>query len=195
MRERASGDDRAISELLRKRGGGGVSKEVWELVYGELRQIARRQLFHKLRRGSLATTGLVHEAYVKLNSNPRIAERGRAYFFGAAARAMRQILVDHTRRRRRQKRGGDEVPVTLTTACAGSENFSADVLDLDRALEEFELLSPRAGRVVELRFFGGCTVDETAVVLEVSPRTVKSDWALARAWLHRALSVDRAEEE
>jgi len=188
-----AGRDVALTELLRRGSGDGVSAEVWELVYGELRAIARRQLFRHVRRGHLSTTGLVHEAYLALNSDPRIAEHGRAYFFGAAARAMRQIIIDHARRRTRLKRGGNNPPITLTTIGERDSGFEAEVLDLNRVLEEFEALSPRAARVVECRFFAGLTVEETAAALSVSPRTVKSDWALARAWLHRALAEDPAE--
>jgi RNA polymerase sigma factor (TIGR02999 family) len=158
---------------------------LWSLVYDELRGVARRQL----RGGSdtLQATALVHEAYMRLAEDERVSSRGRAYFFGAAARAMRQILVDHARVRSRAKRGGGETPLTLKTGDAGVDSLTTDLLDLHRALEVLEELNPRQARVVECRYFAGLDVNETAEALAVSPRTVKRDWMLARAWLFREL--------
>ena len=160
----------------------------WTMVYDELRQVARRQL----RGGgdTLQATALVHETYMRLAEDQRVSSRGRAYFFGAAARAMRQILVDHARKRARAKRGGGVAPVTLVTGDAGVDALATDLLDLHRALEILEELSPRQARVVECRYFAGLGVEETAEALAVSPRTVKRDWVLARAWLFRELRVD-----
>jgi len=160
----------------------------WSLVYDELRVVARRQL----RRGgdTLQTTALVNEAYVRLGSDERIVSRGKAYFFASAARAMRQILVDHARRRKRIKRGGGVRAVTLKTSDGEDSEFATDVLDLNRALESLEELNPRQVRVVECRYFAGLDVEETAETLGISSRTVKRDWTLARAWLFRELQID-----
>ncbi len=161
----------------------------WTLVYDELRRVARRQL-----RGdsdTLQATALVHEAYMRLAGDERVSSRGRAYFFAAAARAMRQILVDHARLRSRVKRGGGEKPLTLKTGDAEVDTLATDLLDLHRALEALEQLSPRQAGVVECRYFAGLDVNETAEALAISPRTVKRDWVLARAWLFRELRAGR----
>lgn len=157
---------------------------IWSLVYDELRQVARRQW----RGGdTLQATALVHEVYMRLADDARVMGRGRAYFFGAAVNAMRQIAIDHARKRSRAKRGGDAVPVTLKTGDAEVESLATDVLDLHHALEKLAQLNGRQARVVECRYFGGLDVDETAEALEISARTVKRDWMLARAWLFREL--------
>jgi RNA polymerase sigma-70 factor, ECF subfamily len=162
------------------------------LLYDELRVLASRQLSREGGTPSLHTTELVHEAYLKLADDPRVSDRGRAYFFGAAAQAMRRVLVDAARRRGATKRGGERAQVTLGEAHLAVDGYASELLDLDRALTALEAESPRLGRVVELRYFGGLSVDETAEALGVSPRTVKGDWALARAWLHEALSGERS---
>lgn len=157
------------------------------LLYDELRALAHR---HRAREGgqaTLHTTELVHEAYLRLADDERVGSRGRAYFFGAAAQAMRRVLVDAARRRSADKRGGGFERVTLGADAVAVDGYAADLLDLDRALSALETEHPRLARVVELRFFGGLSVEDTADALGVSPRTVKGDWALARAWLHRAL--------
>jgi RNA polymerase sigma factor (TIGR02999 family) len=161
--------------------------EAVALVYEELRALAHRQLSREVGGNTLHTTELVHEAYLRLGDDPRVLERGRAYFFGAAAQAMRRVLIDAARRRNTQRRGGEFERVTLGEGEATVGAYAADLLDLDRALTALEAEGPRLARVVELRFFGGLGVEETAEVLGVSPRTVKGDWALARAWLHDAL--------
>lgn len=161
-------------------------EELVPVVYDELRAMAHRQLAREQDGHTLQTTALVHEAYLKLVDSSRVSERGRAYFYGAAARAMRQVLVDHARRRNALKRGGDgDREATMTTSDADA--FAAEVLDLDRALNQLAERSPRQARVVECRYFGGLSVAETAAALGVSPRTVKYDWALARAWLYEVL--------
>lgn len=158
------------------------------VVYHELREIARRQLRREHAALTLDTTALVHEAYLKLVDQTKVTRKGRAYFFAAAARSMRQILVDYARRRSAAKRGGGRRPLDLDERDVSVDAFAAEMLDLAEALEQLAGLNPRHARVVECRFFGGMSVEETADALDVSPRTVKYDWALARAWLYDALS-------
>ncbi len=162
---------------------GAVIDQLVPLVYDELRRLAHRQLARERGQVTLDTTGLVHETYLKLVDQSRIPARGRNYFFGAAARAMRQVLVDAARRRNRQKRGGGHRPQTLEETRIALEGFATEILDLEEALNHLEVEFPRQARVVEYRFFGGLTVEETAQILEISARTVKGDWALAKAWL------------
>jgi RNA polymerase sigma-70 factor (ECF subfamily) len=172
-------------------GAGRNSADVFEdlvpLVYDELRGMARRQLARERRQRTLSTTGLVHEAYLKLVDETRAPVRSRAYFFAAAARAMRQVLVDAARRRNRLKRGSGEAPLDLADFQVAVDGFAADLRGLDEALTRLAALFPRQARVVECRFFGGLSVEETAEALELAPRTVKRDWSLARAWLFREL--------
>ena len=178
-----------LSHILGNPDAADAVDRLVPLIYSDLRALAHRQLAGERAGHTLSTTSLVHEAYLKLSGGSDSAAKGRAYFFGAAARAMRQILVDHARRRLRHKRGGDRERVTLKTELQPeSDGFAGDVLELDDALTRLAALAPRQARVVECRYFGGMNVDETAALLEVSARTVKSDWALARAWLHRAMS-------
>lgn len=157
-------------------------------LYDELKALAHRQIARERPDHTLQTTALLHEAYVRLAGGGGAADRGREYFFAAAARAMRQVLVDHARRRDAARRGGGGRVVTLSDVPSGVDAFAAEVLDLDRALEELAERNPRHAQVVECRFFGGLGVDETAAALGVSPRTVKHDWALARAWLFERLT-------
>ncbi len=171
--------------------GPDIVQELVPLVYDELRAMAHRQLAGERRNSTLDTTGLVHEAYLRLVDEGRVPDRNRSYFFGAAARAMRRVLVDAARRRKRIKRGGGQEPLELGAADASVEAFAADLLDLDSALDRLARLYPRQAHVVECRFFGGLNVEETAAALDLAPRTVKRDWVLARAWLHRALREDR----
>jgi RNA polymerase sigma factor (TIGR02999 family) len=167
--------------------GAGVVERVWPLLYDDLRDIARRYLRRESPGHTLVTTALVHEAFLKLVDGGRVEARGRAYFFGAAARAMRQVLVDHARRGQRLKRqAGEDAEASLPKLAAG--DVAVDILDLHEALERLAAEHPRPARVVECRFFGGLSVEETAAALDVSPRTVKGDWSLARAWLYRSLS-------
>jgi RNA polymerase sigma factor (TIGR02999 family) len=161
--------------------------ELLPLVYDELRQMAHWQLVGERRQRTLNTTGLVHEAYLKLADSARVPVKNRAYFFAAAARAMRQILVDAARRRGRLKRGNGEAPLNLEDFEIGVDDFAAELRELDEALQKLAVLFPRQARVVECRFFAGLSVEETAEALDLAPRTVKRDWSLARAWLFREL--------
>lgn len=149
-------------------------------------QLARERMGHTLQ-----TTALAHEAYLKLVDGTQVAGRGRSYFFAAAGRAMRQVLVDHARRRNAVKRGGGVDPVPLEDVQVAADEFAVELLDLDAALTRLAELEPRHARVVECRYFAGMSVAETADALGVSSRTVKYDWALARAWLHEALQPSK----
>jgi len=167
--------------------------ELVGLVYDELHEMAHWQLAREHRNVTLQTTALVHEVYVRLVDDSGVSRRGRAYFFAAAARAMRQVLVDAARRRGAAKRGGGAPLMTADWDSGSVDAYASELLDLDRALEDLGRRNPRHMQVVECRFFGGMSVEETAAALDVSPRTIKADWALARAWLFRVL--DKRETE
>lgn len=167
--------------------GSASMDELVPFIYAELRTIAHRQLGGDRGNESFQTTELVHEAYLKLVDDSRVTRRGRAYFYAAAARAMRQILVDAARKRNSLKRGGGLSMVTLDDDTISVETFANDLVNLDEALTELALHNPRQAQVVECRYFGGLGVEETADTLDISPRTVKSDWALAKAWLYDQL--------
>jgi RNA polymerase sigma factor (TIGR02999 family) len=178
------------------RGDRAALDDLVPLVYDELRAIARRRLHQERPGHTLDTTALVHEAYLKLIQLDRVQWQSRAHFLAIAAQAMRNILVSHARGRRRVKRGGGAPHTSLDAASDVEAAQAADVaeveqiLALDAALERLAALNPRHARVVECRFFGGMTIEETAVVLEVSPGTVKRDWMLLSRWLGRELGRD-----
>ena len=164
------------------------------LVYAELRTLAARYLSRERQDHSLQTTALVHEAYVKLVDQHSVDWQNRAHFFGIAANLMRRILVDDARHRTRHKRGAGARPELLDDLPVAAPEAALDPVDtiaLDRALQELEKLDPAQARLVELRFFGGLTVEEAAAVLEVSPSTVKREWAIAKGWLYRAITGGR----
>jgi RNA polymerase sigma-70 factor, ECF subfamily len=156
-------------------------------VYDELKRAARGMLAREFERRTLDTTALVHETYLRLARDSNVVARGRAYFFGAAARAMRRILVDDARRRSRLARGGGEKALSLDDFDPAAVAVEPALVALDEALSRFEKLHPRAGRVVECRYFGGLSIEETAEALDISPRTVKRDASFAQAWLFREL--------
>ena len=161
------------------------------IVYEELRTIASRQLAREWRHDRLQTTTVVSEAYVKLFAQRQVDWQNRGHFFAIAAQLMRRILVDHARRELREKHGGGAIHVELSDAVSTAAESSLDVLDavaLDAALQKLEALDPDQGRIVELRFFGGLTVEETAAALGISPATVKREWAVAKGWLYRELT-------
>jgi RNA polymerase sigma factor (TIGR02999 family) len=161
------------------------------IVYEELRTIASRQLAREWRHDRLQTTTVVSEAYVKLFAQRQVDWQNRGHFFAIAAQLMRRILVDHARRELREKHGGGAIHVELNDAVSTAAESSLDVLDavaLDAALQKLEALDPDQGRIVELRFFGGLTVEETAAALGISPATVKREWAVAKGWLYRELT-------
>jgi len=178
-----------VTTLLVKWSNGdeGAAAPLLDAVYGELRGMARAQLRRERPDHMLPGTALVHEAYVKLVDQRRVKWQNRAHFFAVAAQVMRRLLVDHARARGAQKRG-QSVLVPIADVEPAADVPDIDVLALDRALEKLTALDPRQGRLVELRFFGGLTVEETAVVLDVAPITIKRDWVLARTWLHRELA-------
>ena len=157
-----------------------------EAVYGELRRLARVCLARERQGHSLPPTALVHEAYLKLIDQRRVRWESRAHFFAIAAQQMRRILVDHARAHGAAKRGAD-VTVPLTGIDIGTGPVDPDLPALDEALDKLARIDARQSRLVELRYFGGLTVEETALILNVSPITVKLDWALARTWLYREL--------
>lgn len=167
------------------------------LVYDELHAMAARQMSREWRTSTLQTTALVNEAYLKLVGQRAVDWQNRAHFFALAARLMRRILVDNARRDLRPKRGGGTPAVPLDEAVPMPERDVdlVDVLSLDAALRRLEALDPDQVRIVELRFFGGLTIEETAEVVGSSPATVKREWALAKGWLHRELQARPPEPE
>ena len=182
--------DADVTALLADSRNGDISAadRLLSAVYDELHHLAKVHRAQNRRDGTLNTTALVHEAYFKLVDGDRLPFDGRAHFFGAAARAMRQVIVDDARRRNRAKRGGGVRPTSLSSVGeVGGDEPAAEILALDEALKRFEAVDPRAARVVECRYFAGLTVEETAEALGISPTTVKREWAAARAWLYRAL--------
>ena len=178
-----------VTQLLEAwRGGDEAARdELMPLVNGELRRLARQCLRRERPGHTLQTSALVNEAYIRLVNQGDIPWQGRGHFFGIAARIMRQILVDYARRRGYAKRGGDAQRVSLDEAMVVTEERAADVVALDEALESLAKFDPRKGQIVELRFFVGLSLEETAEVLGVSEGTVRRDWALAKAWLHNSI--------
>lgn len=174
-----AGDDAAREELLRR-------------VYGELKRIAGAQLRGERAGHTLEATALVHEAFLRLVGQTRVDWRDRSHFFGLAAVSMRRVLVDHARARQAAKRKHEEIALPISLAgslAAASDTPAVELLDLDRALDRLAARFPRPARVVELRYFGGLELEEVATCLELSPRTVKRDWAFARAFLARELAA------
>lgn len=187
-----------VTGLLLRWSGGDADAltQLLPLVYAELRRIAGVQLRREPRDQTLAPTALVHELYLRLVDQRRASWQNRAQFFGVAATLMRRVIVDHARARRAGKRGGAAVRISLDRALNGGEAGTGlspadrdvvDMLAIDAALERLAAIDPGQARIIELRFFAGLTVEETAHVMKRSPRTVKREWRLARAWLYRAL--------
>ena len=169
------GEEQALSELL-------------PVVYQELRKLSRRYLRRESNQQTLQTTALVHEAYLRLLGDQNLQWKDRAHFLGIAARSMRQILVERARARHAQKRGGVQRAVTLEDRMLGQGQNTVDLLELDEALKALAALDSKQAEVVELRFFAGLTVEETAEVMGISPATVKRWWTLSKAWLRREMS-------
>ena len=179
-----------VTQLLVAWGSGdqAARDELMPLVYEELRRLAHQCIRRERPGHTLQTSALLNEAYLRLIDQKNINWQDRAHFFGIAARLMRQVLVDYARKRRYAKRGGDAHRVPLDEAMIVSEERAADVVALDEALKLLAEIDPRQSQIVELRFFGGLSIDETAEVLAVSPGTVMRDWTLAKAWLRRAVT-------
>lgn len=174
-------------------GKAASSQELLEVVYDDLRRLARRYMSRERANHTLQPTALVHEAYMKLADQSRVEWQGKTHFYAVGAQAMRRILIDHARGRRRDKRGGDWLRVTWAEEVfpGGKRNLSdEELMDLDRAIEDLARIDERQARVVELRFFGGLTVKEVAEALGVSERTADGDWAKARLWLRDRLSEE-----
>ena len=170
----SDGDERALDRLT-------------PLVYEELRQQAARYLRRERPGHTMQTTALINEAYLRLIDAKEVRWQGRAHFFAIAATLMRRILVDHARQRNAAKRGGAPVHVTLDRIAATANQSNVDVLAIDQALTKLAAIDRQQAQIVELRFFSGLNVEETAAALGVSPRTVKRDWSVARAWLRREI--------
>jgi RNA polymerase sigma factor (TIGR02999 family) len=179
-----------VTQLLVAWGSGdqGARDELMPLVYEELRRLAHQYIRRERPGHTLQTSALLNEAYLRLVDQKNIHWQDRAHFFGIAARLMRQVLVDYARKRGYAKRGGDAHRVPLDEAMIVSGERAADVVALDDALKSLAEIDPRQSQIVELRFFGGLSIEETAEVLAVSPGTVMRDWTLAKAWLRRAVT-------
>jgi RNA polymerase sigma factor (TIGR02999 family) len=178
-----------VTRLLKqwRDGDPDALDELTPLVYAELRKLADSQMRRERSGHTLQPTALVHEAYLRLLGH-RAGFANRLHFYGAAAHAMRRVLVDYARSRGARKRGVADVVVDLDTIAGAAVNLQDDLVALDQALDRLADIAPRAAKVLELRYFGGLSVEETATFLDVAPATVKRHWSFARAWLYRRLS-------
>ncbi len=181
-----------VTQLLVAWGNGDQSArdQLMPLVYEELHRLAHQYMRRERPGNTLQTSGLVNEAFLKLVNQREVQWQNRAHFFGIAAQIMRRILVDYARNRGYAKRGGNAQRVSLNEALTASAERSAEVIALDEALNNLTAMDERKGKVVELRFFGGLSIEETAELLGVSPGTVMRDWTLAKAWLRRAMTTN-----
>jgi RNA polymerase sigma-70 factor (ECF subfamily) len=179
-----------VTPLLHRvaRGDQDALASLMPVVYGQLRRLAAHCMLSERPDHTLQPTALVHEAYMVLVKQ-RVGYQNKAHFFAVAALLMRRILIDHAREHLRDKRGGGERPVPLDEALIFAPEQSAELVKLDQSLERLAKLDPRQSKIVELRFFGGLTVEQTAAVLGISEKTVKRDWSMAKAWLHGDLKV------
>lgn len=169
------------------RGDDGAASKLMPVVYNELRRLAGSYMRRERSDHTLQATALVHEAYLKLVEQHSVDWQSRAHFFGIAAQLMRRILIDHARGHSRDKRGGEHQKVSLDEAFVFAEQRADELIAVDDSLNRMAKIDPRQARVVELRFFGGLSVEEAAEVLGVSPKTVKRDWSIAKAWLYADL--------
>jgi len=179
-----------ITQLLVEWGGGDQQAldHLTPLVYDELRQMARTYLRSERPDHTLQATALVHEAYLRLVDQRSVSWQNRAHFFGIASQMMRRILVNHALARRAAKRGGRAEKLSLDEAVSFADEREVDLVALNEALEKLEIMDPQQARVVELRFFGGLTIEDTGEVLKLSPATVKREWETARLWLRREIA-------
>jgi RNA polymerase sigma-70 factor, ECF subfamily len=171
-----------LSQL--SKGNEAAASKLIPLVYAELRRLASGYMRRERTDHTLQATALVHEAYLKLVEQRSVDWQSRAHFFGIAAQVMRRILVDHARGHLREKRGGGQRLVPIDEVLVFAPEQSLELVKLDQSLERLSKLDPRQGKIVELRFFGGLTGEQTAELLGISPKTVKRDWSMAKAWLH-----------
>jgi RNA polymerase sigma factor (TIGR02999 family) len=187
MSEHASGD---VTQLLQawSEGDKQALDELIPIVYAEIHRIAHNYLQRERPGQKLETTELVNEAYLQLVRQRRVRWQNRSHFFGVAAQLMRRVLAEQARRRKAAKRGAGAEPISLDLTAIGTGNDSVDFADLDEALQRLTVLDPRQGQLVELRFFGGLSIEETAEVMRLSPATIKREWSSARAWLRHELA-------
>jgi RNA polymerase sigma factor (TIGR02999 family) len=185
-----------VTQLLADWGRGDKSAfdKLFPLVQDELRRIARRQMSQERPGHTLQATALVNEAYLKLAGQDGFEWHNRAHFYAVCAQVMRHILIDHARAHARDKRGGGAVQVSLDELAIAVEDRAEELVALDEALSSLEQMDPRKGKIVELRYFGGLSIEEIAEVLDVSPRTVRREWRRAKAWLYRMISEGKADE-
>ena len=181
-----------VTRLLHELSGGDESAmaRLIPLIYDELHAIAAREMRRERPDHTLQPTALVHEVFLRLADKPDLSWESRAHFLNIAAQAMRRILVEHARRRKAEKRGGGAERVTLDEEFQAPGQGAPDLVDLDEALQRLSAIDPRKGRVVELRFFAGLSVEETARLLAISEATVKREWQFAKAWIQRELGND-----
>ena len=185
-----SADSENVRQLLQDWSTGNESalEELLPLIYNELRQLAHNFLYRERPGHTLQTTALVHEAYLKLIDQKDVRWQNRSHFFAIAAQAMRRILIDSARRHAAMKRGGPQEKLSLDEVPDISLEPNTKLLALDEALDALAEIDPEQSRIVELRYFGGLTIEETAEVMKSSPATIKREWAMARAWLHQWLT-------
>jgi RNA polymerase sigma-70 factor (ECF subfamily) len=178
-----------VTHVLRDLSDGDpdAPARLMPLVYQELRKLSQGYLKAERADHTLQATALVHEAYIRLVDWENVTWQNRAHFFAVAAQIMRRILVDHAREKQSQKRGGGLTRLSLDEAVSFSRQREVDLVVLDDALESLSLLDTKQSKIVELRFFGGLTVEETAEALNVSPATIKREWTIAKAWLHKKI--------
>ena len=191
-----SSSQQEVTQLLKDWSGGdeGALGKLIPLVQPELHRLAHHYMSRERAGHTLQTTALLNEAYLQLIDDPKRNWQNRTHFMAAAAQLMRRIIVDYARERRSLKRGGGALKVSLDEAALVTEKQSEELLALDEALERLGVQDPRKRQIVELRYFGGLTVEETAEFLKLSHRTVKREWRIAKAWLYRALSGEEPDE-
>jgi RNA polymerase sigma factor (TIGR02999 family) len=180
-------DDSDLTQLLITIGNGNQNAydKLFPLVYGKLKEIAHSQLNREYHEHTFSRTELVHEAYMKLVDQTRIDYNDRNHFYAIAARSMRQILVDYARKKKALKRGGDQRDLTLDESSINIEEHATQIIEIDTLLDELSELDERLGKVVELRFFAGLSIEDTAAMLDISTSTANRDWAKARGWLYQ----------
>lgn len=180
----------SVTRLLHLWGNGDreALSELTPLVYAELRRLAARSLRQERLDHTLESTALVHEAFLRLVDQKDVQWQNRSQFFALASELIRRILVDYARARKTAKRGGGQLMLALDDALAKPQERSLDLVRLDESLEALSQIDPRQGKIIELRYFGGLTIEETAAVLDVSPATVKREWTMAKAWLKREMT-------